>query len=960
MTMRFQRLFFSLVFLTPALLNAGTTGKISGRVIDSSTRDGLPGASVVLEGTKTGASTDTDGYYTIINILPGTYSVSLRAVGYAKTTVREVEVSSDRTTKVDITATSEEVTMKDIVVQAERPPIQRDKTYSGATVGSQAIEAMPVTTVAEVISQQAGVVSAGGELHFRGGRGREVAYLIDGIPVSNAYNQGGGNEVPVENSMVQEIAVLSGTFNAEYGSAQSGVVNIVTRPPARTLSGSVTTYAGDWVSSRDNVFLGIKKVNPLAERDVQVTLSGPLLIENLGFFVSGRHNESESPYWYQRRFMPLDGTIIAAYDHWFREHNPDIVGQTQAIRIDDSLWTGDRSEGTLGKSKGTTYTGKLEFQATGKLKLGYQVFGSLGESIGGSLARRYQPDEQAHYESNSVNHIFALHHFPSENFFYSLGFSYQHNTSDSYYRKDNRVAQFPGDAGIQLIGSTADGFSLGNTAGFYTGASGKNYRNVTLVNGDFNWQVDRYNLLKAGFEFKQHDINTYSWPYISTIEWENYQWPTSEQLSASKLDFWDYWTGLVGYWKNWQSTHGTTQYRRAYDSEINLWRDYTIRPQAWAVYLQDKLELGEIIVNAGLRVDGFKPRENVPILWNTASYDLGNPANLKKARNKMQLSPRFGLSFPISDAGAFHAAYGHFFQMPSFQYMYNTPVQVLTALQLEGMTLGNADLEPEKTISYEIGLQQEITAGLQVDVTAYYKDFRNLLGIEQITTTDAVGYQRFINRDYGYSKGITITLKKSGGLVTGALNYSLSFANGSSSDPTTIRLINSATQYGGQSAQFIERQILPLDWDQRHTLNAFVDFARPGDWNIGIYGYISTGLPYSPTFIERFDILTEEYRQSGDKPARWGIDLKAMKYFEVFGNRLGVFLKVDNVFDHLNEESVFASTGRATSPARLPDQRSILLSALSQEGLFTLNEIDNHPDYYSQPRKVTLGLEWRF
>ncbi len=955
--------FFSclaVIILAVQCAAAGTTGKIAGRVVDAATQEGLPGAAVVVEGASLGAGADPHGYFTIINVPPGTYTLSLRLVGYARTLVRGVEVSADRTTRVDIAATSEEVSMREVVVQAERPPIQRDKTYSGAIVGAAAIEAMPVTSVAEVVSQQAGVVASGGELHFRGGRGREVAYMIDGIPISNAFSQSGGAEVAVENNMVQEIAVLSGTFNAEYGSAQSGVVSIVTRPPSRTLSGSASAYAGDWVSNRQDVFLGIGRVDPVSERDVQFSLSGPLLLSDLGFFLSFRHNRSESPHWYERRFTALDGWRIAAYDHWFREHNPSLIGQSQAITIPDSLSTGDGSSGPLGVSESATFTGKIEYAPVPSLKIGYQIFGSFDESHGGSLSRRYQPDEQGQSRSRALNHIVTIKHFPSEGFFYNLGFYYQHTNADSYYRKDNLVAQFPGDAGIQPITSSSNGFSLGSTGGFYTGATGKNFRDLLLVNGDMNWQVDRFNLLKVGFEYKQHRINTYSWGYVSTPEWQNYKWPTAELLDAASLDYEQYWTGLTSYWRQWQATFGTTQYRQALASEVNLWRDYSIDPRQWSVYMQDKLELGEIIVNGGLRLDAFDPHENVPIVWNTESFNIGHPSNTRRASVKVQVSPRFGLSFPISEAGAFHAAYGHFFQMPSFQYMYNTPIQVLTALQLEGVTLGNADLEPERTISYEIGLQQEIIPGLGVDVTAYYKDFRNLLGVERITTIDAVGYQRFINRDYGYAKGITVSIRKSMGTITGALNYTLSYANGSSSDPTAIQLINAATQYGGQPVQFVDRQVLPLDWDQRHTLNAFVNIAQENDWSIGVYGAISSGLPYSPTFIERFDILTQEYRQSGEKPARWSVDLKAMKYLDFFGQRLGFFLKVDNVFDNLNEETVYASTGRATNPARLPDQKELLLNALAQEGLFTLSEIDNHPEYYSLPRKITLGFEWRF
>ena len=955
--------FYIFVFLFCALQisYAGTSGKISGKITDATTKDGLPGAIILIDGTKLGVSTDIDGTYRILNVPPGKYSVRISMIAYTKTVVNEVEVKSDETTNLNIALKQESIDLKEVVVRAERPPIQKDKTYSSATISTQTIEMMPVTSVKELISQQAGVVSSGGELHFRGGRGREVAYIIDGIPVSNAYNQSGGTEVNVENNMIQELSVLSGTFNAEYGSAQSGVVNIVTRRPEKVLSGSVSTYFGDWVSDKQDIYVGIKKINPISEGDIQMSLTGPLLIENLSFFASGRFNKSESPYWYERRFVPLDGWRIAAYDHWFREHNPASVGQTQAVTIPDSLGTGDRAQGPLTQTNAISFTGKIDYQPTSYVRFNYQIFGSSKTTTGGGQSRRYQPDETSTSQTLSLNQILSFHHFITEQFFYNIGIYYQHNTNESFYRKDNRIAKYPGDAGIQLIDFSADGFSLGTTGGFYTGAPGKNYRDLFLVNGDFNFQIDHVNLIKAGFEFKQHNINTYYWPNISTPEWQNYKWPSSESISAKALSYNQYWNALIDYWKKWDSTYNTTRYRPALASEYTLWRDYTIKPMQWSVYVQDKLELGEIIVNAGVRFDAFDPKEKVPIKWNAESYNLGAPANVKNASVKYQLSPRFGLSFPISNAGAFHASYGHFFQMPSFQYMYNTPVQALTALQLEGITLGNANLEPEKTVSYEVGLQQEIVTGLVADVTAYYKDFRNLLGIEQITTIDAVGYKRFINRDYGYSKGFTLSLQKNGeGLITGAINYTLSFSNGSSSDPQSIQLVQAATQYGGQAVTFLQRQILPLDWDQRKTLNSFVNFGVSGSWNLGIYGYVATGLPYSPTFIERFDILDQEYRQSGSKPFKWSVDLKATTNLKIFGQRTSVYLKVDNVFDHLNEDQVYASTGQASNPARLPDRLALELTRLAQEGLFNLHDIDNHPEYYSLPRKITLGFEWRF
>ena len=143
-----------------------------------------------------------------------------------------------------------------------------------------------------------------------------------------------------------------------------------------------------------------------------------------------------------------------------------------------------------------------------------------------------------------------------------------------------------------------------------------------------------------------------------------------------------YWDTLADYWKDWESIYDTVRYVAIADSEYTLWRDYTIEPQEAALFIQDKIELGEIIINAGIRLDAFLPNEVYPIKLRTEAKNLGSPQNLKEASTKYQISPRLGLSFPISDRGAFHASYGHFFQMPAFQYMYNEPLYVLNKLQL--------------------------------------------------------------------------------------------------------------------------------------------------------------------------------------------------------------------------------------------------------------------------------------
>ena len=938
----------------------GTTGKISGRVINTATGGSLTNANVILAGTVLGATTDEEGYYSIINVPPGTYELQVHYIGYAIYRVKHLKVHVDHTTTQNVELTEETVALNEVIVKAERPVIERDRTHSSTKVSSEIIDQMPVTEISEVISLQPGVVNSGG-LHFRGGRTREVAYLIDGVPVTNSFSQSGGNNIPVENSMVEELEVISGTFNAEYGSAQSGIINIVTKHIEREFHGTIKTYMGDWVSNKSEIFLGINDFNPFSESDQQFTLSGPFLINNLGFFISGRRNNWESKEWYERRYNTLDGWKIAAYERWFREHNPEEYAAAQGILIPDSLKTGDGALGPLQTGQSNSFTAKLSWFPTEKVNFIYQFFGSSSHSHGGDSWRRYQPDGASTSNSWSGSHIISFKHFPAQDFFYNLILSYQHNDSESYYRKDNKIAFYPGDSGIQPIGASASGFSLGNTDAFYTGKDGKGYRDLFLVKGDINWQINRLNFIKAGFEFKQHRVNTYSRGVRQTTIWENSQWPNQSDLDGNEYMFDAYWDTLADYWKDWESIYDTVRYVAIADSEYTLWRDYTIEPQEAALFIQDKIELGEIIINAGIRLDAFLPNEVYPIKLRTEAKNLGSPQNLKEASTKYQISPRLGLSFPISDRGAFHASYGHFFQMPAFQYMYNEPLYVLNKLQLEGRTLGNSNLEAEKTVAYEIGIQQGITNSIAMDITAFYKDFRNLLGIERVSTIDAVGYNRFINRDHGNTKGISIGLLSQGDdLVTGGLNYTFSYANGSSSDPQSLFLIQTATQIGGEDVEFVERKVLPLNWDQRHTLNLYVNIGRSNDWSVGLISFLNSGTPYGPSFVERYDIAEREYRNLGRKPMRWSADIQAKKHLKILNFNSVIFLKTDNFLDHLNHESVHSSTGRADQLARLPENETLDKEKLEQEGHFTMEEVDVRPDYYSSPRKVQIGIEIKF
>ena len=159
-----------------ALSWAGTTGKIVGYVTDADSGEPLPGANVIIEGTTMGAATDLEGYYIILNVPPGIYTLVASMIGYQRMRIENVRVSINFTSKVNfqLKSTVLEVS-EEITVVAERPVIRKDLTSTLSTVSGNDIAQMPVEKFEEVLELQAGVIQgSGGEIHVRGGRASEV------------------------------------------------------------------------------------------------------------------------------------------------------------------------------------------------------------------------------------------------------------------------------------------------------------------------------------------------------------------------------------------------------------------------------------------------------------------------------------------------------------------------------------------------------------------------------------------------------------------------------------------------------------------------------------------------------------------------------------------------------------------------------------------------------------------
>jgi len=249
----FFSILFSLLLLSQLELYAAGTGKIVGKVTDTQTGEELIGINVLVENTTIGAATGIDGTYIINNIEPGLYSLVFSGVGYQKKIVTDVRVSSDFTTTIDIQLSTEAIGLETIIVQATRPMVRKDLTSSQTNIDDSQIKSLPVESISQILSLQAGITKgAGGELHIRGGRSTEIAYNVNGVSAINPYDF--GRTVQISTNAVQEVSVVSGTFNAEYGNALSGVVNTITREGGSKYTGTLSYYTGDYISSSTDVF----------------------------------------------------------------------------------------------------------------------------------------------------------------------------------------------------------------------------------------------------------------------------------------------------------------------------------------------------------------------------------------------------------------------------------------------------------------------------------------------------------------------------------------------------------------------------------------------------------------------------------------------------------------------------------------------------------------------------------
>jgi outer membrane receptor protein involved in Fe transport len=408
----------------------------------------------------------------------------------------------------------------------------------------------------------------------------------------------------------------------------------------------------------------------------------------------------------------------------------------------------------------------------------------------------------------------------------------------------------------------------------------------------------------------------------------------------------------------WRANPFLDNYDKDYNIHGTISQGKPYKPTTGAFYIQDKMEFQGMVVNAGLRFDMLKAGAD------EFKDQLDVTKGLQKTPIDYKVSPRLGIAFPVSDNTLFHFNYGHFFQPPQLQYLYEGVADAINYINTGNAIIGDPGLRSEKTIAYETGLTRTFSPTLRFDVTLFSKDITNL--VDTRLRTGLNRYVVYTNADYARVRGVEFALeKRKERFISGKISYTLSEAKGTGSYQREgyYDYITSAT---GLNIVFPKTEFY-LDFDQRHTISADIDIrAREKEGvqpfrnaGLNILFTVGSGFPYTPRTPVAFNLqgLGKALGEvnSARQPWTYRLDLKADKAFRMGMFNSTFYLEVINLTDNENVRAVYESSGKPNTDGVIE-----LLGVTSEPYVSRYRSAVKDPDNYDVPRMVRAGLTLGF
>jgi hypothetical protein len=996
--------------MSASSLYAQATGKVEGRVRDQA---GAPiaNAQVTIVGTAFGALTNNQGYYFFNNVPVGSASVRAAFVGYKSAEAQGVRVLAGQTVTQDIQLEQTPFRVDEITVTvAATPLVPRDEVTTRQRLGGDYVEALPADRINNILALQPGVVASpgGGALSIRGGRTDQAATYIDGVPVSPGYRGTGMSAsagslanpltgIAVATNAFEQASVTTGASSAEFGNSQSGIINIETRTGG-------TSFRGNVQYETDEPF-GVNRSEGFNR--VAGSLGGPTGINNLTFFVSGvlEGRQSQAAGFDSEKFpffLPVGVDTVVAVPSTINDPNADTtlyeVQQYAIARGDCDTFSGT-SNSDIADNYGRDCQG---VRLPGTASTVYQTSAKLNYTFGSGnrVFFAWQGSRNHGRNGGGFNNPQNITGFRVKNNNFTLGWTQNLSKSadralalDAYlsYQMDRQVGSVlsredelstrdpfggfilgpidflwdfdnfplnqelidnfrtntPGTRRSPLDLENTSQYSLinkyrnsayGLDGGSETGGPGNPaltlYRENRLRGkANLDWQFDRYNRLKLGGEFTRFEIASYTHGLIS------------QAFSEAFIE----------------------------------------KPVQYDFFLEDRLDLGDVVLVGGLRYDYYNSRAARPYVLDTvsssatfnqysyfptpSSYGSGGASFNNQPLVKYvddpshdYLSPHVQVSFPVTDRTNFRLSYAHQVQAPDFNLILggiNTDLRVTNTNHVYG-----SDLDFGKTITFEFGIRHAFNDDMVLDISAYNKDILSDAAGRLVSFPDParlgenVDIRIFTNADFGNARGIDLRLdRRIGRFFNGVLAYTFQDAKNTGSDPFTYinfgsRIINQIS--GGNQPP--PQGIFATGNSRPHNLAGSFALTLPSNWREGttlgtilssvgvtaLFRY-SSGTAYTKCPAETGNEgvisgavcarLFEGDFFGARRPAFKQFDLKLTKSFALGGLDITGYLDARNVFNFRNVLNVFAVTNDVVNTAEQTEQNSADSAGFADEAI---------------------------
>ena len=941
-------------------------GKIEGTVSDQA---GVPlaNAQVLIVGTSYGAVTNDRGYYFINNVPVGTYTVRAQFIGYAPTEVRGVRVQGGQTQTVDVRLQSSAVEVTGVTVTAATNPIvPRDQVSSKTITDGALINDLPVNDVRQVLTLTPGVVESGSArgVSVRGGRPGEAVVYIDGAPVRSAIF--GTQAINIGTNAVEEASVTTGALGVEFSDAQSGLISYTTRAGGQSINGSLSYESDEPFANTASV--GYNRF--------EGSLGGPIPgVTNLTWFLSG----------------VLQGQL-SDFRGKGAENNPVFTtgGLDQMVTTTDA----DGSVIQVALPQYVQYGGECDAGDN----YGYECQG-WRRPMDWSNFNQIQAKLQFSYGTGSTIALTGLSNNAQDRDFPGAGIGNPAQFTGTHTWNRLLVVNWSHQAfrSAEKALSLNLNFSYGTDRGLFgplTPQSDLDSRNptmgITLSALDFNLGDMPFPTTDAIVRNVRTNSGLRT-PYLGRSDLDLAQpyrlnpygllgngWSTSGLDVFSAMNAEDRMTGrLVA---DWQANrfHRFTLGGDMKRSDISRWSAslneqifmdvYKVEPLQWGMFASDRLDLGDVVLELGLRYDWYDAQTIFPFtpgrifshpLWDVdastddAVYnDLLNrradpndtiPDYLQQvftdSKSHTALSPRLRVSFPITEQTGFRLSYSQQVQTPNFNQMAAGINNDLSFTNTNDVFA--RDLDFGKSILFEFGVRHAFSQDLVFDVSAYNKDkvsdmaARVLPFVDPADVTDTLFVNVLTNRDFGNAKGVDLKIDwRAGSFLNTSLAYTYQISKNTGSDPfsylnTFARQVSGLTGDRTPPPEAAQR----TDDDRTHSISAAVALQFPHDFQSGsAVGTIfkdvgaflalraASGLPFTRLENSGDGQLAPRLafglggRADGNLNAEvmpWTatVDLRVNKGFRLGGIDLAAFVDVRNLLNTTNTVQIFAETG---------------------------------------------------